>query len=83
MDTFDVLIVSFFDVLITFINLFDVVILVRFFDVLFGFQRCEIRSSDLFPESSIIGFHLMFKVLSETRLKTKAKSETFFFFFFQ
>ena len=51
MDTFDVLIFSFVDVLITFINLFDVVIVVRFFDVLFGFRRCEIRSSDLFPIS--------------------------------
>ena len=46
---FDVLIFSFFDILITLINLFDVVIVSKFFDVLFGFRRCEIRSSDLFP----------------------------------
>ncbi len=46
---FDVLIFSFFDVLIALINLFDVVIVSNFFDVLFGFRRCEIRSSDLFP----------------------------------
>ena len=46
---FDVLIFSFFNVLITLINLFDVVIVSKFFDVLFGFRRCEIRSSDLFP----------------------------------
>ncbi len=48
---FDVLIFSFFDVLITLIKLFDVVIVSNFFDVLFGFQRCEIRSSDLFPNN--------------------------------
>jgi hypothetical protein len=46
---FDALIFSFFDVLITLINLFDVVIVSNFFDVLFGFWHCEIRSSDLFP----------------------------------
>ncbi len=46
---FDVLIFSFFNVLIALINLFDVVIVCKFFDVLFGFRRCEIRSSDLFP----------------------------------
>jgi hypothetical protein len=46
---FDVLIFSFFDVLIALIKLFDVVIVSNFFNVLFGFRRCEIRSSDLFP----------------------------------
>jgi hypothetical protein len=48
---FNVLIFSFFDVLIPLIKLFDVVIVSKFFDVLFGFRRCEIRSSDLFPLS--------------------------------
>jgi hypothetical protein len=48
---FDVLIFVTFDVLITLINLFDVVIISNFFNVLFGFRRCEIRSSDLFPFS--------------------------------
>jgi hypothetical protein len=47
---FNVLIFSLFDVLITLINLFDVVIVSKFFDVIFGFRRCEIRSSDLFPK---------------------------------
>jgi hypothetical protein len=28
---------------------FDVVMVCKFFDVLFGLRRCEIRSSDLFP----------------------------------
>ena len=46
---FDVLIFSFFDVLITLINLFDVVIVSKIFDVLFGFRRCDFCSSDLFP----------------------------------
>jgi hypothetical protein len=48
-DTFDVLIFSFFDILIPLIKLFDVAIVSKFFDVLFGFPRCEICSSDLFP----------------------------------
>ena len=52
---FNVLIFSFFDVLIPFINLFDVVIISNFFDVLFGFRRCEIRSSDLFPVGQGLG----------------------------
>ena len=46
---FNVLIFVNFDILIPFINLFDVVIVYNFFDVLFGFRRCDIRSSDLFP----------------------------------
>ncbi len=28
---------------------FDVVMVSKFFDVLFGFRRCDFRSSDLFP----------------------------------
>ncbi len=46
---FDVLILLTFDVLIAIINLFDVVIDCNFFDVLFEFRRCEIRSSEPFP----------------------------------
>ncbi len=46
---FDVLVFYLFDVLIALINLFDVVIVYNFFGVLFGFRRCEICSSDLFP----------------------------------
>jgi hypothetical protein len=38
-----------FDVLIALINLFDVLIVYGVFGVLFGFQRCDFRSSDLFP----------------------------------
>ncbi len=46
---FDVLILLTFDILIAIINLFNVVIDCNFFDVLFEFWRCEIRSSDPFP----------------------------------
>ena len=38
-----------FDVLISFLTIFDVVMVYKFFDVLFGFPRCDFRSSDLFP----------------------------------
>ena len=38
-----------FDVLIALINLFDVLIVYGVFGVLFGFRRCDFRSSDLFP----------------------------------
>ncbi len=38
-----------FDVVINLKAIFDVVIVSKFFDVLFGFQRCDFRSSDLFP----------------------------------
>ena len=40
---------SLFDVLIALINLFDVLIVYGVFGVLFGFRRCDFRSSDLFP----------------------------------
>ncbi len=46
---FDVLIFVFFNVLITLMKTFDVVMVCKFFNVLFGFLRCEICSSDLFP----------------------------------
>jgi hypothetical protein len=38
-----------FDVLIALIYLFDVLIVYGVFGVLFGFQRSDFRSSDLFP----------------------------------
>ncbi len=38
-----------FDEVITLMETFDVVIGYNFFDVLFEFQRYEIRSSDPFP----------------------------------
>ena len=38
-----------FNEVITLMETFDVVMVCKFFDVLFGFQCCEIHSSDLFP----------------------------------
>ncbi len=33
---------------------FDVVMVCKFFDVLFGFRRCDFRSSDLYPQIQIV-----------------------------
>ncbi len=38
-----------FHVVINLKAIFDVVIVSKFFDVLFGFRRCDFRSSELFP----------------------------------
>jgi hypothetical protein len=38
-----------FDVLISFLTIFNVVMVYKFFDVLFAFHCCDFRSSDPFP----------------------------------
>ncbi len=41
-----------FDEVITLMETFDVVMVCKFFDVLFAFRCCDFRSSDLFPNYS-------------------------------
>ena len=43
-----------FDILISFLTIFDVVMVYKFFDVLFAFQRCDFCSSDPFPSFFLI-----------------------------
>ena len=47
-----------FDEVITLMETFDVVMVYKFFDVLFAFRRCDFCSSDLFPKNvpTFIGY---------------------------
>ncbi len=65
---FNVLIFFFFNVLITLMKIFDVVMVSKFFNVLFGFRRCEIRSSDLLPRK-----HILYKLFCPINRRKKWK----------